>query len=144
MGTLLEQKMRERDSRKARLVSEIKRNRPELLRFNEKLGCRVSAGSEKTASGKSTIKFTFTLINPDDWSYEAKFVIDASKSQYKSESLQSGRQALSVTDTDLNGSPQPLPHNRPRQAGHNVGRAQLVSSPLHIHQAHACRLQGSH
>lgn len=85
----LDQKMKERDVRKARLVSEVKRNRPELLRFNEKLGCRISAGNEKsTGKQKSTtIKFTFNLINPDDWKYEAKFVIDASKSNYKSKSL---------------------------------------------------------
>jgi hypothetical protein len=86
LQTNLDKKMQERESRKARLLNEVKRNRPELLRFNEKLGCRVSAGSEKPGGkGASTIKFTFNLINPDDYSYEAKFVIDASKSNYKSE-----------------------------------------------------------
>ncbi|UZJ54683.1 hypothetical protein CBS101457_004003 [Exobasidium rhododendri] len=79
-----ERKTQDRELRRARLIHEIKRNRPELLRFNEKLGCRISAGSEKPGGrGKSTIKFTFNLINPEDWSYEAKFVIDASTSHYK-------------------------------------------------------------
>jgi hypothetical protein len=84
----LDHKMHDRDTRKARLLTEVKRNRPELLRFNEKLGCRISAGgSDKSGKAKSTtIKFTFNLINPDDWRYEAKFVIDASKSNYLSES----------------------------------------------------------
>jgi seryl-tRNA synthetase len=81
----LELKLNDRNTRKARLVNEVKRNRPELLRFNEKLGCRISAGAEKGGKAKSTmIKFTFNLINPDDWKYEAKFVIDASKANYQS------------------------------------------------------------
>lgn len=84
----LDHKMHDRETRKERLLTEVKRNRPELLRFNEKLGCRISAGSDKSGKAKSTtIKFTFNLINPDDWKYEAKFIIDASRSNYQSESV---------------------------------------------------------
>lgn len=86
LQTKLQIKLNDRDSRKARLVNEVRRNRPELLRFNEKLGCRISAGSDKSGRARSTtIKFTFNLINPDDWKYEARFVIDANKANYQSE-----------------------------------------------------------
>lgn len=86
LQTKLQIKLNDRDSRKTRLVNEVRRNRPELLRFNEKLGCRISAGSDKSGRARSTtIKFTFNLINPDDWKYEARFVIDANKANYQSE-----------------------------------------------------------
>lgn len=48
----LERKVQSYEARRHQLAAQVKRNRPELLRFNEKLGCRVSAGSSD-ASGKS-------------------------------------------------------------------------------------------
>lgn len=90
----LERKKHSFEQRKNRLTQQVRKNRPELIRFNEKLGCRVSAGHHDPSStstmsefgrssNRSIIKFTFNLIDPDDWSYEANFVIDASRSQYK-------------------------------------------------------------
>ncbi|PWN37877.1 uncharacterized protein FA14DRAFT_142518 [Meira miltonrushii] len=101
----LEKKKRAFEQRKQRLTQQVRRNRPELIRFNEKLGCRVSADASKS-SNRSVIKFTFNLIDPDDWSYEANFVIDASRSQYK---IVSAKPALPNEDlqrmlADLNKS----------------------------------------
>jgi kinetochore protein Spc25, fungi type len=113
----LEKKKRSFEQRKQRLNQQVRRNRPELMRFNEKLGCRVSAGHQpdpsnstftdaSKSSNRSIIKFTFNLIDPDDWSYEANFVIDASRSQYK---IVSAKPALPSEDlqrmlADLNKS----------------------------------------
>lgn len=80
---VLDEKRREHQERKGRLAVQVRRNKPELSRFNEKLGCRVSAGQDNAGRNRSIIKFTFNLLDPNDWSFEAHFVIDASRSQYK-------------------------------------------------------------
>lgn len=82
---MLEQRLQERDRRKARLMNEVKRNKPELRRFNEKLGCRISSGNKEGDQRNPPIKFTFQLIDAVDWKYEAKFVLDVSKSNYQGE-----------------------------------------------------------
>lgn len=82
----LKRKKDEYEGRKSRLAQQVRRNKPELQRFNEKLGCRVSAGNGNAGQDRSIIKFTFNLLDPNDWTYEANFVIDASRSQYKSAS----------------------------------------------------------
>lgn len=83
LQAVLDQKESEREERRKKLITQVQRNRPELLRFNEKLGCRVSAGSDNSKHGRSVIKFTFHLIDPNDWAREANFVIDASSSLYQ-------------------------------------------------------------
>lgn len=113
----LEQKKHAFEKRKKRLTQQVRRNRPELIRYNEKLGCRISAGHQtdssnttftdaSKSSNRSMIKFTFNLIDPDDWSYEANFILDASRSQYK---IVSAKPALASEDlermlADLNKS----------------------------------------
>jgi hypothetical protein len=82
-------KVKERETKKEKLLLQAKRNRPELKRFCEKLGLRLSAGGgggiNATKTASQTIKFTFNLINPDDYAYEAHLVIDMSQPMYKSE-----------------------------------------------------------
>lgn len=113
----LQQKKHAFEKRKQRLTQQVRRNRPELIRYNEKLGCRISAGHQtdpsnttfteaSKSSNRSMIKFTFNLIDPDDWSYEANFILDASRSQYK---IVSAKPALASEDlermlADLNRS----------------------------------------
>lgn len=52
LQAVLDRKARSREARRHQLTVQVKRNKPELLRFNEKLGCRVSAGGDKAGRSR--------------------------------------------------------------------------------------------
>ena len=78
----LEKKKQAKESQREKLKEQIDKNGPELRLLEAKTGCSVVP----TKVGDQ-LKFTFNLMNADDWSQECHFTIDVSSSKYKVTSL---------------------------------------------------------
>lgn len=74
----LESKKQAKESQRHKLKQQIDKNGPELRLLEAKTGCSVVP----TKVGDQ-LKFTFNLMNADDWSKECHFTIDVSSSKYK-------------------------------------------------------------
>ncbi|EST09472.1 Chromosome segregation protein Spc25 [Kalmanozyma brasiliensis GHG001] len=74
----LESKKQAKEARREKLKEQIDKNGPELRLLEAKTGCSVVP----TKVGDQ-LKFTFNLMNADDWSQECHFTIDVSSSKYK-------------------------------------------------------------
>lgn len=87
----LEKKKQAKESQREKLKEQIDKNGPELRLLEAKTGCSVVP----TKVGDQ-LKFTFNLMNADDWSQECHFTIDVSSSKYKltsvSPKLEAGQQ----------------------------------------------------
>lgn len=87
----LETKKQAKESQREKLKEQIDKNGPELRLLEAKTGCSVVP----TKVGDQ-LKFTFNLMNADDWSQECHFTIDVSSSKYKltsvSPKLEAGQQ----------------------------------------------------
>lgn len=74
----LETKKHAKQSQRQKLKQQVDKNAPELRLLQAKTGCSVVP----TKVGDQ-LKFTFNLMNPDDWSQECHFTIDVSSTKYK-------------------------------------------------------------
>ncbi|KIS68352.1 uncharacterized protein UMAG_10442 [Mycosarcoma maydis] len=74
----LEKKKEAKELQREKLKAQIDKNGPELRLLEAKTGCSVVP----TKVGDQ-LKFTFNLMNADDWSKEYHFTIDVSSSRYK-------------------------------------------------------------
>lgn len=74
----LEKKKQTKESQREKLKEQIDKNGPELRLLQSKTGCSILP----TKVGDQ-LKFTFNLMNANDWSQECHFTIDVSSSKYK-------------------------------------------------------------
>ncbi|SNX85931.1 uncharacterized protein MEPE_04640 [Melanopsichium pennsylvanicum] len=74
----LENKKLAKESQREKLKQQIDKNGPELRLLEAKTGCSVVP----TKVGDQ-LKFSFNLMNANDWSQECHFTIDVSSSKYK-------------------------------------------------------------
>ncbi|PWY98196.1 hypothetical protein BCV70DRAFT_201985 [Testicularia cyperi] len=74
----LEIRKKAKEAQREKLKEQMDRNGPELRLLEAKTGCSVTP----TKIGDQ-LKFTFNLMNPDDWSQECHYTIDVSSSRYK-------------------------------------------------------------
>jgi hypothetical protein len=63
--------------------TQLKKNRPELECFEDKLGLKIQPimGKIQTLSLADQIKFVFTLIDPKDYDREFSFILDVSENK---------------------------------------------------------------
>ncbi len=79
----LEKKKLAKESQREKLKEQSDKNAPELRLLESKTGCSVVP----TKVGDQ-LKFTFNLMNADDWSQQCHFTIDVSSTKYKLTSVQ--------------------------------------------------------
>ncbi|EPQ30072.1 uncharacterized protein PFL1_02189 [Pseudozyma flocculosa PF-1] len=73
----LEAKKKAKHAQRQRFRAQVDQNGPELKLLESRTGCSI----QPTKVGDQ-LRFTFQLVNPDDWSDECFFVVDVSKPQY--------------------------------------------------------------
>ncbi|PWN47359.1 hypothetical protein IE53DRAFT_321357 [Violaceomyces palustris] len=77
LRTKLEAKKKAKQLQKAKLKAQAERNGPELEMLQSKTGCTITG-----TKANDKLKFSFSLINPDDWAKEYYFIIDVASPSY--------------------------------------------------------------